>query len=162
MKKISFALLFASAFLFSGCHKLIDWTPINLLIEVVDSEGNNLATPENRAVLEGTTKELNGKEATLQLDYYPTTKDCAPSYSNEFFIEKEHPFENCLEYGEFDGSSKYVDAPFKITWPDGSTDVITYSRKLNRVTVNAREVWKLNGEKCDNPVVFRKDFKIKH
>ena len=60
MKKISFALLFVSAFLFSGCAMMTDWTPINLLIEVVDSEGNNLATPENRAVLEGTTIEFNG------------------------------------------------------------------------------------------------------
>ena len=158
MKKIAFSLLFTSAFLFSGCAMMTNWTPINLLIEVVDSEGNNLATPENRAVLEGTTIEFNGKEATLQLDYYPVTKDCPPRYSNEFFIEKEHPFENCLEYGEFDGGSKYVNTPFKITWPDGSTDVITYTRKLNRAIVRAKETWKLNGEKCGYPVVIRKDF----
>ena len=156
MKRLSFALLLATAVLFSSCMKM-DWSCIDLMIEVIDSNDHSLATPENRHLLEGTTIEYGGMVFPLELETSPATKTLFPQYTR-FYISSDSPFKNCLVLGELSGES-YKNEPFKITWPDGSTDVITLTRKLNRVIIDARNIWKLNGEKCDNPVVIRKDFK---
>ena len=157
MKKITLALLLATAFLFSGCAK-IDWTPVHLVISVIDSNDHSVATPENKHLLEGTTIEFLGNVIPLELETSPLTKMVFPLYTDRFFIGNESRFKNCLVFGEISGEYEFKDEPFKITWPDGSTDVITYTRKLNRITIDAKEGWKLNGEKCDNPVVIRKYF----
>lgn len=41
-----------------------------------------------------------------------------------------------------------------IQWPDGKVNVITYSRKLNRVKADAKQVFKLDGVECSNPIII--------
>ena len=158
MKKISLAILLAVTVLFSGCHKIIDWRCVNLMIEVIDDQGHYLASPENKHLLEGTTIEFEGKVIPLELETAPVTRTLPPEYRDRFFVGETFPFGNCLVFGELWGDDEYKDLPFKITWPDGSSDVITYTRKLNSANISAKEIWKLNGEECKNPVVIRKDF----
>jgi hypothetical protein len=61
-----------------------------------------------------------------------------------------------LIFGEFPGGHEYDNEEFVITWPDGTSNKVTYKRRLNSVTVEAKEVIKLDGVKCSNPIVIVK------
>ena len=159
MKRLTFTILIILSFLFTGCHKIIDWRCVNLRIEVIDSNNQYISSQENKGLLEGTTIEYDGNIIPLELETSPLTKALPPDYTNRFFIGETYPYGNCLVFGELWGEDEYKELPFKITWPDGSVDVITYTRKLNSSTISAKETWKLNGEKCGSPIVIRKDFK---
>lgn len=133
---------------------MIDWEPVVLYVQVQDSDGNDLLDPENdNSWLEGTTVTYYG--VVVDLDTTPLTKDVLVVYHG-FQLEKYKDGKYALSFGEFNGAKEYKDAEFFIGWPDGRTDVITYSRKLNTISVKANEKWKLNGKECSYPVLIVK------
>ena len=84
----------------------------------------------------------------------PATKAYPATYQG-FRLEKGSDY-YYLAFGEFDGGSEYDEEDMMIQWPDGSTNVITYTRKLNNTTVSAKQTFKLDGVKCSNPIVIVK------
>ena len=172
MKKIALAILSIVSLALTSCaldvNLDIDWLPVNLVVQVVNSEGKNLALPENAAVLEGTTIEFQGKTSTLQLvpdpvdpsnpdagkksgSYVPDTRAIEP-VDRGFRIEKYKDKGLCLMYGELDGALSFLKVPFVITWPDGSSDEIVIDRKVDQKNVTSSTKWKLNGKECESPI----------
>ena len=84
----------------------------------------------------------------------PATKAYPATYQG-FRLEKGLDY-YYLAFGEFDGGSEYDEEDIMIQWPDGSINVITYTRKLNNTTVSAKQTFKLDGVKCSNPIVIVK------
>ena len=67
MKRIISALILAAAVLSVNSCRIIDWAPINLRVQVQDSEGNDLLDPENdNTWLLGTTISFRGITVDLE------------------------------------------------------------------------------------------------
>ena len=158
MKRIISALILAAAVLSVNSCRIIDWAPINLRVQVQDSEGNDLLDPENdNTWLLGTTISFRGITVDLEETNItePESKEYGPIIYSGFRLEKGV---DCWElvFGEFDGGDEYDDT-FMINWPDRTFSYIEYTRKLNTLTVDAKEKWILNNKVCSNPVVIVKE-----
>ena len=148
-------LFLLTMLLASGCNKIIDWYPVNLKIEVQNAEGQDLLNPENDlSWLDGTTIKFRGTTTELTFTDGPQATDLPANFYG-FRLEKNGE-RYVLAYGEIDGGEEYDNDEFTLTWPDGTIDRITFKRRLNRVTIDAKDKWSLNGEKCSNPVVIVK------
>ena len=155
MKRILTAIIIAITALSANSCRIIDYTPINLRVQVQDSEGKDLLDPANdNSWLLGTTITFRG--IVVELDEtnitVPETKEYGPVEYQGFRLEK---MSDCWElvFGEFDGGDEYDDS-FFISWPDKKYSVIDYSRKINSMSGNVRQTWTLNGKECNNPVVI--------
>ena len=153
MKKSLF--LFLMPLLMMSSCLMMDWSPIDLWIEVQNEEGQDLLNPENDlSWLEGTTITFRGKTTTLTLDDGPQATYLPPTFHGFRLQKMEGRY--LLEYGELDGSEEFDNEEFTLTWPDGTVDRITYKRRVSAIAINAYERWHLNGEKCNNPVIIVK------
>lgn len=149
--KTKLILLLVMAGLTVSCGKMVDWTPVNLCIEVHDRDGNDLLDPANdNSWLEGTVMIHDGMETPLQSG--PDTKYYMPEFYGFRLQKGEDRYQ--LVYGEIDGGVEYKNDEYTVLWPDGSRDVITLTRRLNELTINARTIWKLNREKTSSPIVI--------
>ena len=138
-----------------SCMKCIDWVPVTFQIKVQDEHGKDLLDPANdNTWLLGTSIHYRG--ITVDLDETgisaPATKELPAIYQG-FRLEKgsDHYY---LAFGEFSGGSEYDNECLMIQWPDGTMNVITYTRKLNYATVSAKQIFELDGVKCSNPIVI--------
>lgn len=139
----------------TSCDKIIDWAPIDLRIYVQDTSGKDLLDPENdNTWAEGTTLTFQGNESLLELNDTPQTKDLPAVYEG-FRIEKDGD-RYLMVYGEIYGGNTYRNEEFIIRWPDGTEDIISLTRRMNNIKVSAKNIWKLNGEKTDFPIVIVK------
>lgn len=155
MKKILIFML--AAISFCSCAKCIDWVPVTFQIRVQDEQGKDLLDPANdNSWLIGT--KIHYKGVIIDIDETgisaPATKAYPATYQG-FRLEKGSDY-YYLAFGEFDGGSEYDEEDIMIQWPDGTINVITYTRKLNNTTVSAKQTFKLDGVKCDNPIVIVK------
>ncbi len=155
MKRFLTALIVAAAVLSANSCRIIDYSPINLRLQVQDSEGKDLLDPANdNSWLLGTTITFRG--IIVDLDEtnitVPETKEYGPVEYQGFRLEKGA---DCWElvFGEFDGGDEYDDS-FFISWPDKTYNSIDYSRKINSMSGNVKQTWTLNGKECSNPVVI--------
>ena len=155
MKRILTAIIIAVIALSANSCRIIDYTPINLRVQVQDNEGKDLLDPANdNSWLLGTTITFRG--IIVELDEtnitVPETKEYGPVEYQGFRLEK---MSDCWElvFGEFDGGDEYDDTIF-ISWPDKKYSVIDYSRKINSMSGNVKQTWTLNGKECNNPVVI--------
>ena len=153
MKRI-FTILLTIACL-GSCMKIIDWVPVTFQVRVQDEQGKDLLDPANdNSWLIGTKMHLRG--LTIDLDEtgitVPVTKELPAEYRG-FRLEKG-PDYYYLAFGEFDGGADYDEEDMMIQWPDGKVNVITYSRKLNRVKVDAKQKFELDGVECSNPIII--------
>lgn len=155
MKRLVYIALIVSLMFCLSCGKMVDWAPVNLQVYVQDSAGKDLLDPENgNSWVEGTTLTFRGEECPIDLEGSPLTKDYMPVFYG-FRIEKDGD-RYCMVYGEVDGGMSYKNEEFIIRWPGGTEDVISLTRRLNEITINARNVWRLNGKKTDFPIVIVK------
>lgn len=155
MKRILTAIIIAVTALSANSCRITDYTPINLRIQVQDSEGKDLLDPANdNSWLLGTTITFRG--IVVELDEtnitVPEAKEYGPVEYQGFRLEK---MSDCWElvFGEFDGGDEYDDS-FFISWSDKKYSVIDYSRKINSMSGNVKQTWTLNGKECNNPVVI--------
>ena len=150
-------ILFLFTLLLTSCNNdmIIDWYPVTLRIQVQNEEGQDLLNPENDlSWLEGTTIKFQGTTTELTLTDGPQPTDVLVEFYGFRLVKYEEDY--VLSYGEFEGAAEYDNEEFTLTWPDGTVDRITYTRKLNSTKIEAKETWSLNGEKCSNPVVIVK------
>lgn len=145
-------LLFVFALLaLAGCENkkriIVDFAPIEVLINVVDAGGASLLNPTHPTHLDLTKIKAThrGQEYKCNEDaenIRPGTKDYMPY----FYGLKTDTLggEYLLTFGEFDATLNYDNEKVTILWPDGSSDSIVFSGDAN----NGRE-WFLNGVKVD-------------
>lgn len=90
---------------------------------------------------------FNGQ--TTELDFSPMTRAYMPEFMGLRLMDSDAYGQKVLYYGELEGGRDYDNEEFVISWPDGTQDVITYSRKLNRRKGDATQSWSLNGTKLE-------------
>ena len=154
MKRTLFILL--AALCLNGCNiKIIDWVPVTFQVRVQDENGKDLLDPANdNTWLIGTHISFNGTSDTLEEgDIVPVTKAVEVIYEGVRLEKGEDYY--YLAFGEF-RRTDYDNEVIAINWPDGTYDEITYKCRLNSITVDAKEKFKLNGVKCSNPIVIVK------
>ena len=154
MKRLFLAAVVSVLFL-CGCGRIIDWVPVTFYVEVQDAEGKDLLDPANdNSWLIGTEISFNGKLETIdEQDIASAMTRAVDVQYNGVRLQKGSERYH-LSFGEFSGAKEYSNEVILIKWSDGSTNEITYKRRLNGVTVNAKEVFKLDGVKCTNPIVI--------
>ena len=155
MKRILTLLLMIACVVSCTKFKIIDWVPVTFQIRVQDVQGKDLLDPANdNSWLAGTKIHFRG--ITIDLDETgitaPVTKDIPAEYKG-FRLEKGQEY-YYLAFGEFHGGSEFDEEDMTIMWPDGKINVITYSRKLNKVKVEAKQTFKLDGVKCSSPIII--------
>lgn len=155
MKRLLLVIL--SVLSISSCTKCIDWIPVTFKILVQDEQGKDLLDPANdNSWLAGT--ELSFRGITVELDETgigsPATKVLPAIYEGFRLLKGTDCY--YLAFGEFAGGTDYDDEEICIYWGDGAFNRITYSRKINNLTVAAKETIKLDGVKCSNPIVIVK------
>lgn len=164
MKRFFTLLVFALSL--SGCEDIlnsdmiIDWYPIVFNIKVVDAGGRDMLDPssDNSWVI-GTTMEFKGKRDTVDqasLENIYQTRDYLPRFDGIRLVKGAQGLPAYfLKFAEFDGSVSYDNEKLTITWPDGRTNIITYTRKFNALhTKVSKETFKLDGAKCSNPIII--------
>ena len=151
MKRIIY--LFSAILSICGCAREIDWAPWSLYVIVENSDGKNiLDTDTYDQILSGTVLTYRGVEYELELT--PETKMMAPAELNGFKIDWGSYYGNIISFGEFDGHEEFDEEVFTIKWPHGTSNTITYSRKLNETFISAKEKWTLDGKKCELPITI--------
>ena len=73
---------------------------------------------------------------------------------NGFLIDWGSYYGNILSFGDFNGDEEVNEEAFTIKWPNGTSNTITYSRKVNMTFVSAKEKWTLDGKKCEWPITI--------
>ncbi len=156
MKRVFLAVV--SALFLCGCvGRIIDWVPVTFYVEVQDKDGKDLLDPANdNSWLIGTEISFNGKIETIDEEDLASIMTRAVDVQYEGVRLQKSPKCYRLAFGEFSGAREYSNEVILIKWSDGSTNEITYKRRLNSVTVDAKEVFKLDGVKCSNPIVITK------
>jgi len=140
----------------------VDWAPVELCIEVQDSEGKDLLDPGNPDnVLEGTTISFKGevyKVAIAGSEEIESRAYLALIYGLKLERKSERSSGYCLRFGEIDGAAD-MDEDLTLTWPDGSKDVIHYHcSDHNERKLKCNRWWTLNGKDASNPFLFTKNF----
>lgn len=139
---------------------MIDWYPIVFKIQVVDAGGKDMLDPANdNSWVIGTTMEFKGKRDTVvqaSLDNLYQTRDYLPHFHGIQLNRSDRTAPHySLTFSEFYGGDSYDNEKLTITWPDGKSNIVTYSRKFNEShTGLEEEIFKLDGTKCPNPITI--------
>ncbi len=148
MKRAFKVLLFAAAasFLFAGCGRIWDFNPVVFTIKVVDAEGNDLLNPDLEGGIDasGIVAQYEGEEykCVVPTRYY------MPHFEG-LKLENYGDHGYMLTFGEFAGEREFDNAELVLIWPDGSSDVITYDRRVrNKLNggIKVKQEWFLNGK----------------
>jgi hypothetical protein len=153
MKKALFSMALVVGLLsLSGCEEMmggdwiVDWTPVNILIEAVDADNHSIISPEMPGMsltFKGETYTVKGVEGQTRA-YLAVMHGllAVPQYE----VNGETVYH--LVFGEIDGAAD-MDEDITLVWPDGSKDVIYYHCSDHKEGRNPKcnRSWKLNGEK---------------
>jgi len=138
MNKTISLFLLSILFLTSACDNIDpdddfliwDFWCHSIMMEVVDSDGNDLVNLENpMSILNNEPYVIyKGKKYELILhDPYgrPESRALPPSF-RELFLTKNDKGKYFLCFGEFSPESDYLNEPFTIYWGDGTKDEIAF------------------------------------
>ena len=108
-----------------------DFAPINFIIAVQDAEGNDLLSPLTEGhILEQDIKAIyQGKEYKLNEQVAQTKAYLAVLRGLQTFMTEDGRY--MLFFGELDGTDTYDNETLTLDWGDGTTDVITFSSRLD-------------------------------
>ena len=150
------ALLTFTTVVTTGCEKIlgggwiVDWAPVNVIIEAVDTDGNSIISPD----MPGMTLTFKGETYTVK-DWEEFSRLQTRAYLAILYGLFAQPYNESdgkasyrLYFGEIDGA-KDMDEDIVLKWPDGSSDTIHYhcSDHYNkgRGGFGCDRSWKLNG-----------------
>lgn len=156
MKKLVLCILTLAALVLSGCSlgRVVDWYPVSLIVYVQDSEGSDLLNPQNNKFI-ATKVEAEWLGETYTYEHQAdATRAYMPMFKG-LELEKDYQGRYRLTFGELAGDTERDD-DFTLRWADGTTDVIHYKNSVYELFVEAVRTYKLNGEKCDYPIVIVK------
>ncbi|MBQ0024690.1 MAG: hypothetical protein KBT00_03060 [Bacteroidales bacterium] len=148
--KRSLILIILAVLLCAGCAKEVDWYPVTVSFYIVDSEGNDLLDPASESFIgDDISLSYKGNEYVYSIP----TKTYLPVFYG-LIIEKDNLVgKYCARFGELDGADNYDD-DFIIRFPDGTSRTLHYDRRVNCLTVSARQKWFLDGVRVDYPVII--------
>lgn len=133
---------------------IVDWGPVEVIVEVVDDKGNDLLNPNNPDnMIEGSTISFRGKVYEALLPSAVTKEYLA--IIEGFLLRKYTTEEGAVKYrlvfGEIDGA-KDMDEDLVVTLPDGTTGTIHYhcSDHHGGKHPSCDRSWTFNGVKNDN------------
>ncbi len=132
-----------------------DISPYSILMEVTDTEGNNLFeanTPGNW--LEGPVMATyDGKSYTFPPENKPTKELIVEVTGLSLIKTGNPPSKTLLEFGEFNGGDDLT-ANLTLSWPDGTSDVITFKHTVSYKdgVPSTKTAHFLNGESVTAPV----------
>lgn len=149
MKKLIFLTLW-SVLILSGCRDdfsgmVVDYSPIVITVRVVDVNGVDMLSPEASGVMDITKIKATYKGQQFdckedEYDYFATRYYMPDFY--ELKVSQSRYFGTyILQFGEFDGSPGSESESVTITWPDGSSDKISFQKGSKKTE------WTLNGSK---------------
>lgn len=154
MEKIIAAMCISIAAIFcaTGCTELrcVDWSPVEVVIFVPDSDGNDLLDPSSDAFI-GDKIKISWKGEDYA--WHEETKAYEATFYGLRISLNEYYGRYNVVFGELPGEKDYDD-DFIISFPDGSASTIHYDRKVNERTISARKKWYLDGERVDLPIVI--------
>lgn len=139
-----FAIVLASI-LAVGCSGpegyIVDWAPVDIIIDAVDSDGNSIISPE----MQGMSLTFKGETYTVKPEETETKAFLA--VMNGLVARKKQDETYSLVFGHIDGAED-MDEDIRLHWPDGSEDVIHYHCSDHREwpKIKCNRSWKLNGE----------------
>lgn len=156
-------LVAAVPLLSSSCiGMIVDWAPVEVVMAVLDSEGNDLLDPANPDnLIDGTTITFKGDTYYASREYYekyqlePETKAYMPHFSGlqlRMVKNVQTGAEGyCLVFGEIDGAAD-MDEDLVVTLANGVEHTIHYhcSRHREFPSPSCKRTWKLDGEKVDS------------
>lgn len=166
MKTKSVLLVFALLVLGScrmtdgGDDIIWDMNPVVVRLTVQDTKGTDLIAngtydiSKVSIVTAGKTVGVYTQEEMRDWNYEkgvkpaPTTRYCMP-HQYGAYVEKGNDGRWVICVGEYDGAKNFKDEMITVIWPDGSKDVIIFSRrvKFGRKDVDVRMEWTLNHER---------------
>ena len=132
---------------------MVDWAPIVVSVTVQDKDGNDRLNPGNASsfIGENIAMTYDGKTYRMEIP----TKVYMPHFSGLELLNQREGGRWYLRFGELDGSQNHNDT-FKLKWPDGTQDVITFHRTIMTPLIVV-DTWRLNGKKVDQlPIVIVK------
>ncbi len=134
--------------LLSGCGKIIDIAPVVYRIQVVDSDGNNLLDPQSEDEDAIDASKITAQYWHQEYQCQIPTRYYLPQFEG-LQLDYHVYLGYILTFGEFGGNSDFDAEELTLIWPDGSSDVITYDRKVRDkldggIKVKHQE-WFLNG-----------------
>ena len=156
MRKILIALLVFTVVFSTGCEEIlgddwiVDWAPVNVYIEAVDTDGNSIISPDMPGMtltFKGETYTVRGVENQEEAQtkaYLAIMEGLIAQPSME--VDGKTVYR--LVFGEIDGAAD-MDEDLVLDWSDGSKDIIHYHCSDHREGRNPKcnRSWKLNGEK---------------
>ena len=156
MKRLLLCILSLAGLMLSGCAigKTVDWYPVDLIIYVQNSNGTDLLNPQNNEFI-ATRVEAEWLGETY---IYEHPADATRAYMpifNGLELNEDSRGRYRLIFGELAGDAERDD-DLTLRWADGTTDVIHYKNVVFELFIEAVRTYKLNGVKCDNPVVIIK------
>lgn len=143
-----------------GSGMIVDWSPVNVIIQVTDGHGADLLDPENpNNMIDGTSITFQGKtyEASREDRLSAVTKEyLALIYGLRLKKFDESVNKNAkgyyLIFGEIDGA-KDMDEDLVVTLPNGMTCTIHYHcSKHNENKLSCKRSWKFNGTKHEGNI----------
>lgn len=167
------ALSLSSTLTFTSCEieedKIVDWSPVNIEIEIRDSQCNDLLDKDDTAHFVGYDVSFTYKGKTYKLDtlglksqnnklkeYFALFRGvdlCQSTFKVNGEIREQT---NYLRLGEIDGSVN-MEEDIEVNWSDGTKDVITYHcSNHNEKNMTCDRWYKLNGVKTDNPIIIER------
>ena len=156
MRKILIALLTFTTVVTTGSEKIlgggwiVDWAPVNVIIEAVDTDGNSIISPDMPGMtltfkdVTYTVKSVEKPEEGQTKAYLAIMEGLIAQPAME--VDGKTIYR--LVFGEIDGAAD-MDEDLILSWPDGSKDVIHYHCSDHKEGRNPKcnRSWKLNGEK---------------
>lgn len=181
MKRHLFLFVFSLVLLLSaGCNRMdsfdpdypiVDWYPVNLIVTVQDSQGNDLLDPEHaNNYFEGASLVFRGKQydvqgieddpyAAVSTKYYmPHMRGLRLAHDTLYFSKDQKELCHFLVFGELDGAED-MDEDIELQWRDGTREIIHYhcsDHKIEKKSggewdITCKREWMLNGEVASNP-----------
>ena len=180
MKRIFSLLILAVLLLPTGCNDddleellekpIVDWYPVNVIITLQDSAGNDLLDPsKENSLVHGTTLTYKGEKYGVQsiIGQVPATETKAYmarirglqlDYGKVWISQDVQKTCHFLVFGEIDGAVD-MDEDLVVKWPDGSKDVITYHCSDHKVEkqrdgtwlIDCKRSWELNEKPATPP-----------
>jgi hypothetical protein len=163
MKKILCAIALLAGL--SSCNGLlntdppiVDWAPVVVYIDAVDTQGNSIITdgmPGMSLTFQGKTYEAKTEKQAWEDAHAQTKAYLARMYGlfTRKYEDEDGDSRYYLVFGEIDGAAD-MDEDIVLHWPNGGVDTIHYhcSDHQESPVIRCKRTWKLNGEEHEGPV----------
>ena len=158
-------------------YPVVDWYPVNVILTVQDSSGNDLLDPSVEGTFShGTTLTFKGEKYGVQANlnggsvsevptkmYLAVMRGLQLCHGELYISETEKRTCYYLVFGEIDGAKDFDD-DIMIKWADGSEDIIHYycanhkveKQKDDTWLIECDRSWLLNKKPAANPFQFVK------